>query len=147
MKTNHFCFGTLVLGSAAASFAPASGLKITLPPETAVFKPGQHVEIANAQCLLCHSVEYVTTQPPLPRSYWKATVEKMQQKFGAPIPVAQVEPLLDYLMAQFGAGPATGDQGAPGPAASSLESRPVPGAGAPVPKAPGALKPSPGSGR
>ena len=132
MKKIHFSIGAL--GFAAASFAAASGLKITLPPETGVFKPGEHSEIANAQCLICHSTEYVTTQPPLPRAYWKATVEKMQQKFGAPLPVAQVEPLVDYLVALYGAKPPANSQSAPvAPTAAPAPSVPAPTASASSP--------------
>jgi len=36
-------------------------------------------------------------QPPMPRPFWKGSVQKMQQKYGAPLPDAQVEALVDYL--------------------------------------------------
>src|SRR5437870_5438800 len=36
--------------------------KISLPPETSGFRPGPGAEIAVAQCLLCHSADYVSTQ-------------------------------------------------------------------------------------
>jgi cytochrome c551/c552 len=80
----------------------AAPLKIELPPETRSFQPAAGVEIANAQCLVCHSVEYVTTQPPFPRTFWASSVKKMREKYGAPIPDAQVEPLLDYLVENYG---------------------------------------------
>lgn len=76
--------------------------QIELPPETNAFKQEQGAEIANAQCLICHSVEYVAMQPPLARSGWKASVQKMQQKYKAAIPEAQVEPLVDYLTRNYG---------------------------------------------
>jgi len=78
-------------------------LVIQLPPETLVYKPGPGSEIANAQCLICHSADYVSTQyPESPRDYWKATVLKMKKAYGAPIPDAQVEPLVDYLSKNYG---------------------------------------------
>ena len=77
-------------------------LKIEMPPETSSFKPAAGVEIANAQCLVCHSVEYVTTQPPLSRTFWASSVKKMREKYAAQIPDAQVEPLLDYLVENYG---------------------------------------------
>lgn len=80
----------------------AAPLKIELPPETASFKPDVGVEFANAQCLVCHSVEYVSTQPKKDRAFWAASVKKMQEKFGAPIPPEQVEPLADYLTKNYG---------------------------------------------
>jgi hypothetical protein len=77
-------------------------VKIELPPESVTLAPGSGAEIAAAQCLTCHSSEYLSTQPRLPRAYWKGAVEKMQQKFGAPIPAEQVEPLVDYLVKAYG---------------------------------------------
>jgi sulfite dehydrogenase len=36
------------------------------------------------------------------RAFWKAEVAKMQQKYGAQIPDAQVEPVVDYLTKNYG---------------------------------------------
>lgn len=94
---------TACLGLAARVVA---GLTIELPPETAGFKPGPGVEIANGLCLTCHSADYISTQPPslkASRSYWKATIEKMKNKMGASIPDDQMEPLIEYLVSAYGA--------------------------------------------
>jgi len=80
----------------------AMALDIQLPPETGAFKQDKGAEIANGQCLTCHSVEYVAMQPPMPRAFWKSSVQKMQQKYGAPIPDDQVEPVVDYLTKNYG---------------------------------------------
>src|SRR6266496_5327327 len=80
----------------------AAPLKIELPPETGVFKPAPGVELANGQCLVCHSVEYVVTQPPAPRTFWATSVKKMREKYGAAVADEQVEPLLDYLTKHYG---------------------------------------------
>jgi cytochrome c551/c552 len=80
----------------------AVALEIKLPPETATFKQDVGAEIANGQCLICHSIEYVSMQPPMPRAFWKSSVQKMQQKYGAPIPEDQVEPVVDYLTKNYG---------------------------------------------
>ncbi len=82
----------------------AAALDIQLPPEVATFRQNAGAEIANAQCLICHSVEYVTMQPPMPRTFWKNSIQKMQQKYGAPIPNEQVDALADYLTANYGPG-------------------------------------------
>jgi sulfite dehydrogenase len=96
----HALVSTLLLCATAADAVP---LTIELPQEIAVYAPGPGSEIANGQCLICHSAEYVSTQPPVsPRAYWQATVEKMQKKFGAPLPDEQVAPLVDYLVKTYG---------------------------------------------
>jgi len=92
------------MGVGAFTFlASAAPVTIQLPAEVGVFRQDIGAEIANAQCLVCHSVEYVTTQPPLPQAFWKGSIQKMQQKYGATIPDAQVEPLTEYLTRNYGA--------------------------------------------
>jgi len=96
--------GSVAVGLFLIGWAAAAGeLKIELPVETGVFKQGTGAEIANGQCLVCHSVEYVATQPLLPRTFWATSVKKMREKYGAQIPEEQVEPLLDYLTRHYGA--------------------------------------------
>ena len=89
------------LATFVASGAP---VKIEFPPETTAFKLAAGSEIANGQCLTCHSVEYVSTQPPMPRAFWAGSVNKMQEKYGAQIPHEQVEALVDYLTKNYGTG-------------------------------------------
>jgi hypothetical protein len=55
-----------------------------------------------ANCSLCHSADYVATQPPLARPAWKATIEKMRLKYGAPIGTNNVEAIVDYLSSTYG---------------------------------------------
>jgi len=90
------------LGVVAATTIRSFALDIQLPAETGTFKQDIGAEIANGQCLTCHSVEYVVIQPPMQRTFWKAEVQKMQQKYGALIPDAQVESVVDYLTKNYG---------------------------------------------
>jgi sulfite dehydrogenase len=92
----------MLCGWVSVAAVESSEVSIQLPPETGVFKQDVGAEIANGQCLVCHSVEYVTSQPPMPRAFWKSSVQKMQQKYGAAIPEEQVEPLVDYLIRNYG---------------------------------------------
>lgn len=87
---------------ALAMLGQAVALDIHLPPETGAFKQAAGAEIANGQCLTCHSVEYVLIQPPMQRAFWKAEVQKMQQKYAAQIPDDQVEKVVDYLTRNYG---------------------------------------------
>lgn len=84
----------------AGSVTPADAWK--LPPESAVLKPGKGREVVLGQCLMCHSVDYITTQPPLPKAAWVASIEKMRSKYGAPVPTNSVGVLADYLTEQYG---------------------------------------------
>ena len=82
--------------------ALAAELKITLPTETTVLRPGKGIELAQANCFTCHSVDYIQTQPPMPRKFWEAEVKKMREKYGAPTPEETVPTLVDYLTATYG---------------------------------------------
>lgn len=59
-------------------------------------------EVYKANCVTCHSLEYVDMQPPFPRKTWEKTVDKMIKNFGAPIPDSTARVIVDYLMAVKG---------------------------------------------
>ena len=95
----------MLAGILLAAGALASSLKIDLPAETATLKPGSGSELANGQCLTCHSAEYIITQPPdKPLAFWRAEVEKMKKVYGAPIPDDQIGAIADYLARSYGSG-------------------------------------------
>lgn len=87
---------------AACFIANAADDQFKLPPETAKLKPGPGADLVTANCLLCHSADYISTQPRLTRAGWQAAVVKMQQKYGAPIATNNLEKLVDYLTASYG---------------------------------------------
>ena len=76
---------------------PFAGEAWDLPPETA--RP--MAQPLQTHCQLCHSSDYLATQPPLSRTQWTAIVEKMRGKFGAVIPTNQVPVLADTLVGTF----------------------------------------------
>ena len=73
---------------------------ITLPSAPVTFQPGTGSQIASSYCLMCHSAEYVYTQPPFSKEKWNEIVTKMKHVFGCPIPDDQISPLVDYLVTQ-----------------------------------------------
>jgi len=98
-RIQHLTLIAALVGSAL--LACAADTKFTLPPETAKLRPGPGVELATASCLLCHSADYISTQPRLKRGQWQASVLKMRQTYGAPIAADKVDPLVDYLMKTY----------------------------------------------
>lgn len=92
----------VLLSLSSTTFA----LDIDLPPETATYRasalPGY--QLAQQNCMTCHSAQYVQTQPPaMPRSYWEATVKKMKAAYGAQFPDGDIPALVDYLSKTYGA--------------------------------------------
>ena len=67
------------------------------------FQGGPGMELANLQCLTCHSADYISTQPRLSRTAWRASVQKMKDKYGAPIPTDKMDALAEYLVKNYGA--------------------------------------------
>ncbi len=90
----------------AAGVGPALAMKIDLAPDAARLKDAPGVELANAQCMTCHSVDYVITQPRgKPLAFWRAEVDKMKKVYGAPIPDDQLAPIALYLAQNYGVAP------------------------------------------
>ncbi len=71
------------------------------PAETTTYKPGKGSELAQALCMNCHSSDYVSSQPPMPRKFWEATVKKMKEKYAATLP-DDTTALADYLTNTYG---------------------------------------------
>lgn len=99
---------TLAAGMGLAAIAPTSAeakpLKITLPQETATFKPGTNREAVMNNCTTCHSADYIQTQPRGPKfkkDFWTAEVNKMIKVYGAPIDDADIPKIVDYLTENY----------------------------------------------
>ena len=90
----------VLLASPAGASPDTSGWK--LPVEQNDLRPGPGRAAVLGQCLLCHSSDYITTQPPLDRAGWQASVDKMRSRFGAPIPTNVVPVLVEYLATRYG---------------------------------------------
>ena len=99
---HRFLFVCLVCCVVATILLNAADAPLQLPPETARFKQAPGYELPSAICVICHSPDYIATQPRLPRSFWTAEVQKMQKTYGAPILDSQVQPLVDYLVKNYG---------------------------------------------
>ena len=88
-----------------AGVAIAASKTITLPPDGVQLKPSALPGFAKAQanCVACHSAEYMQYQPPTaPRPYWDAMVKRMKTVFKAPIDDADMPAIIDYLAKTYG---------------------------------------------
>ena len=73
-----------------------------LPDETVHFEPGPNVEVAEANCAVCHSSDYLKMQPPRQgKAFWTAEVTKMIKVYGAPIEPADAAKIADYLAVAY----------------------------------------------
>ena len=77
------------------------------PAETAVLKPGPNLDVANNYCGACHSVDYISTQPPsVGAAFWQGEVTKMTKAYGADIPDVDQKKIVEYLNATYRKSPA-----------------------------------------
>ncbi len=79
------------------ALAHFAAINVSLPTSAAAFPTGKGSDIANANCLLCHSAGMVLRQPPLTVAEWNTEINKMKSSFGAPIPADQIDELAHYL--------------------------------------------------
>ncbi|OZI32706.1 sulfite:cytochrome C oxidoreductase subunit B [Bordetella genomosp. 1] len=81
--------------------ASAGALEIQLPTETAMLRPAATGADAAAPCMMCHSVDYLSTQPPMLPGFWQAEVRKMVDAYGAPLSAEQLPGIVEYLDAAY----------------------------------------------
>ena len=79
------------------ALAHFAAINLSLPTGATAFPAGQGSDIANANCLICHSAGMVLRQPPLTVAEWSTEINKMKGSFGAPIPSDQIDELAHYL--------------------------------------------------
>ena len=85
--------GLLVLSLAGAAFAQES--KVALKDG-----PGKDKAM---QCVACHSLDYIQMNSRfLDKAGWTASVNKMINVLGAPIPKEDVETIASYLAQNYG---------------------------------------------
>ena len=89
--------GTPLCCQAQSAFVLKS-TSVTLPDSSAMFPPGPGADVANSNCLACHSVGMIMNQPVLSRAAWEAEVNKMRNVFKAPVDASDVAAITDYLV-------------------------------------------------
>jgi hypothetical protein len=77
---------------------------ITLPVMQVQLKPGPGLDKVSTLCNICHTLKYITMQPPLSKATWSAEVNKMIKVMGAPINEQDANTIIDYLAANYGTG-------------------------------------------
>lgn len=77
---------------------------INLPADNAMaeLKPGPNVDIVRANCVACHSTDYIVLQPRGDAKHWEGEVQKMIKVFGAPISEADAKLMVEYLAGAYG---------------------------------------------
>lgn len=86
-------------------------LLLVLLPVTAVasdegqirLKEGAGKGLVESNCAVCHSLDYIQMNSPfLDKKGWEATLSKMVNAMGAPIPKEDVPLIVEYLNQHYG---------------------------------------------
>jgi hypothetical protein len=105
MKTFILLLITLALAAGLTSAASQDPVRsIQLPLVQTEIKTGEDREKVVSFCSICHSVDYITTQPKFQRAQWTGTVNKMIKVFGAPISEDDAKKIINYLTTNYGTG-------------------------------------------
>lgn len=66
-------------------------------------KDGPGRELVEANCATCHSLDYIQMNSPfLDRKGWEATLSKMVNAMGAPVPKEDAPLIVEYLNRYYG---------------------------------------------
>ena len=105
MRAKSLAVATIASAVLSLAAGAAAAKTIQLPSDPVQLKesslPGYAK--ARANCVACHSAEYMLYQPPsAPRPYWDAMVKRMKAVFKAPINDADMPDIVDYLAKTYG---------------------------------------------
>lgn len=63
-------------------------------------------DLTVGRCIVCHSLEYIPSNAPaMNRAGWEKTIQKMRDRFGAPLTEEEARQILDYLAANYSGKP------------------------------------------
>lgn len=97
----------LMLAAAALLLVAAREGTISYAPpedvETFALPEGPGLDVVQANCAACHSLDYITTQPRgKGRAFWAESVDKMIHRYGAPVADGDKAAIVNYLADKFG---------------------------------------------
>ena len=70
--------------------------------EVTALRDGEGRDLTVGRCVICHSVEYIPANAPaMDRATWQKTIQKMKDRYGAPITDEEARQILDYLSANY----------------------------------------------
>jgi cytochrome c5 len=92
------------LGAATFSDTPRAvgAARSAAAAEVTALRDGEGRDLTVGRCIICHSVEYIPANAPaMDRAAWQKTIQKMKERFGAPITDEEAKQILDYLSANY----------------------------------------------
>ena len=91
--------GALITAALLVGLSAAAAPRIAAAAEEPlVLADGPGRDLTIGRCIICHSVEYIPSNAAaMNRAGWQKTIQKMKERFGAPITDEESKQILDYL--------------------------------------------------
>jgi hypothetical protein len=84
----------------------AAAVRAEVPRGDVGLTDGPGRDLTVGRCLICHSLEYIPANAPaMNRGGWQKSIQKMRERFGAPITDPEAQQILDYLSANYSGKP------------------------------------------
>jgi len=92
----------LVPIAAAAALAWLAATAAVAGEESLTLHEGAARDLTAGRCAICHSLDYIPNNAPaMDRTGWQKTIQKMRDRFGAPITDQEAQQILDYLAGNY----------------------------------------------
>jgi cytochrome c5 len=103
-SARHLGMGLAALAAALATmtYSEAPRAAAAAAAEDTELREGPGRDLTVGRCIICHSVEYIPSNAPaMNRAAWQKSIQKMRDRFGAPITDEEANQILDYLSANY----------------------------------------------
>ena len=93
-------------GAALVALLAGVSVPASADEDSINLRDGGGRDLTAARCAICHSLDYIPNNAPvMDRSTWQKTVQKMRERFGAPITDQEAQQILDYLAGSYAGKP------------------------------------------
>jgi mono/diheme cytochrome c family protein len=88
--------------AALAALAAAGWALAFADEENVQLRDGAARDLTAGRCAICHSLDYIPNNAPvMDRAGWQKSIQKMRDRFGAPLTDQEAQQILDYLAASY----------------------------------------------
>jgi len=97
--------GALASVALLVALPAASGLALA-DEDTIHLRDGAGRDLTAGRCAVCHSLDYIQGNAPvMDRAGWQKSIQKMRDKFGAPVTDEEAQLILEYLAGSYAGKP------------------------------------------
>lgn len=85
-----------------AALAAAGWALASADEESVQLRDGSARDLTAGRCAICHSLDYIPNNAPvMDRAGWQKSIQKMRDRFGAPLTDQEAQQILDYLAGSY----------------------------------------------